>query len=182
MPASLTKLWARLGIPKDYARVRHLPRHRETRTLVSIGRNPDGRTLKLAPRAAAAWRKMQAAAATDGVALLAISGFRSVARQAGIIRGKLAQGQAIGAILRVVAAPGCSEHHSGRAVDIGSPGDTDLDERFARTAAFRWLKRHASRHGFFLSYPRHNPHAISYEPWHWCWRRPSSEESPGPTI
>jgi D-alanyl-D-alanine carboxypeptidase len=28
---------------------------------------------------------------------------------------------------------------------------------------------HAGDHGFRMSYPRGNPHGISYEPWHWRW-------------
>ena len=113
---------------------------------------------------------MRAAAAADDVNLLPLSGYRSVARQARIIRQKLRAGQAIADILRLVAAPGCSEHHTGRAIDIGSPDNQQLDEDFAMTAEFRWLRKHAARFGFRLSYPRGNRHLIGYEPWHWCWR------------
>jgi D-alanyl-D-alanine carboxypeptidase len=165
-------LWARLGIPADYAGTRRLPRQREARTLVSIGpAADDGKPVRLAPRAAAAWRRMAAAAARDGVQLLPISGYRSVARQARLIRRKLAAGEPIDDILRLVAAPGCSEHHTGRALDVGSPEDCALDEDFARTAEFGWLQKHAPRFGFHLSYPRKNRHGIAYEPWHWCWHR-----------
>ena len=166
------QLWAELGIPTDYALTRHLPCQREATRLAVIGRNPDRRIIRLTPRAAAAWRRLQAAAERDGIELLPISGFRSVSRQTRIIRQKLRRGDAIADILRFVAAPGCSEHHTGRALDLGSPGDTTLDERFARTPAFRWLKKHAGKFGFHLSYPRRNPHGIGYEPWHWCWRTP----------
>ncbi|MSU46211.1 MAG: D-alanyl-D-alanine carboxypeptidase family protein [Lacunisphaera sp.] len=103
-------------------------------------------------------------------ALRLISGWRSVARQTAIIRGKLAAGECISRILRLVAFPGFSEHHTGGALDLGSPGVPQLDERFARTAGFRWLRRHGSRFGFHLSYPRGNPPGIGHEPWHWCWR------------
>lgn len=160
-----------LGIPADYARRRKLPRQREASRLVRIGRNPDGRVLRLTLRAAAAWRRLQAAAARDSIELIAISAFRSVARQTRIIRAKLATGQSIDDILRYVAAPGFSEHHTGRAIDIGTSGHLELEENFARTAAFRWLKKHARHFGFHLSYPRGNRHGIGYEPWHWCWRR-----------
>ena len=165
----------RLGIPADYGAARGLRLQREAALthLVRIGKNPDGRIIRLAPRAAAAWEKMREAAACDGLVLLPLSGFRSVRRQTKIIREKLAAGQPIAAILRLVAAPGYSEHHTGRALDVGSPDDISLDEHFARTAAFRWLQRHAGRFGFYLSYPRRNPHGIAYEPWHWCWRRQS---------
>ena len=166
------RLWKQLGIPADYARTRHLPVQREARTLVLIGRAADDhKPVRLTPAAAAAWHRMVAAARTDGVALLPISGYRSVARQVRIIRRKLAAGKAIGDILRYVAAPGCSEHHTGRAIDIGSPEHCELDEDFAKTPESRWLKKHAARFGFHLSYPRNNPHGIGYEPWHWCWRR-----------
>jgi len=147
-----------------------MPVQRVARSLVSIGpAADDGKPVRLTPRAAAAWCRMVAAAAHDGLELLPISGYRSVARQARLIRKKLAAGHRITDILQLVAAPGCSEHHTGRAIDVGSPEDCALDEDFARTAEFRWLNRHASRFGFNLSYPRGNPHGIGYEPWHWCW-------------
>ncbi|MSU22874.1 MAG: D-alanyl-D-alanine carboxypeptidase family protein [Opitutus sp.] len=159
-----------LGIPSDYGARRGLGPQREAVSLVSIGRTPDdGKILRLTPRTAAAWQRMREAAACDGLVLLPLSGFRSVRRQTQIIRSKLAAGQTIADVLRLVAAPGYSEHHTGRAIDIGSPENIELDERFARTAAFRWLRRRAGAFGFRLSYPRRNPHGIAYEPWHWCW-------------
>jgi len=167
----LKALWTRLGIPADYARMRRMPVQRVARSLVSAGpAADDGKPVRLTPRAAAAWKRMRAAAAADGVSLLPLSGYRSVARQTRIIRKKLRAGQTIADILRLVAAPGCSEHHTGRAIDIGSPENQELDEDFARTAEFRWLGKHAARFGFHLSYPRNNRHGIGYEPWHWCWR------------
>ncbi len=171
MKPNLKKIWRRLGIPADYPERRHLPLQRETARLVSIGpAADDGKILSMTPRAAAAWRRMHATAAHDGVQLLPLSAFRSIARQTRIIRGKLAAGADINDILRFVAAPGCSEHHTGRALDIGSPKAHHFEEDFARTAEFRWLKKHAADFGFHLSYPRRNPHRIGYEPWHWCWR------------
>jgi D-alanyl-D-alanine carboxypeptidase len=175
MPADyrtrLRSLHRALGIPADYGVRRRLPLQNEARRLVTVGRAADdGKPVRLAPRAAAAWRRMRAAAARDGVELLPLSGFRSVARQAAIIRQKLADGQAIAGILRLVAAPGCSEHHTGRALDLGSPANPRLDAHFARTREFRWLKRHAAAFGFCLSYPPGNLHGIAYEPWHWCWK------------
>lgn len=168
---NLRALHRALGIPADYP-ARRLPFQRVARRLVIAARAADdGQPVRLTPSAAAAWRKMRAAAARDGIELLPISGFRSVARQTRIIRRKLAEGQAIGAILKLVAAPGCSEHHTGRALDLGSPGHTGLDADFAITPAFRWLTRHGAKYGFHLSYSRKNPLGIAFEPWHWCWRR-----------
>lgn len=167
----LRSLHRDLGIPADYAARRHLPWQREARQLVTVGRAADdGKAIRLAPRAAAAWRRMREAAARDSVELLALSGFRSVARQAAIIRQRLAEGQTLTGILKLVAAPGCSEHHTGRALDLGSPANPKLDAHFARTREFRWLKKHAADYGFRLSYLPKNPHGIAYEPWHWCWK------------
>jgi D-alanyl-D-alanine carboxypeptidase len=112
---------------------------------------------------------MRDAAAQEGVTLVPVSGFRSVARQVELIRTKLSAGQPIDAILRYVAAPGFSEHHTGHALDIADRPDSDLDEAFEATAAYTWLARHAETFQFRLSYPRGNSHGIGYEPWHWCW-------------
>src|SRR6188768_3222531 len=131
---ALQRLWKRLGIPADYATRARRRLHPEAKRLVVIGRAADdGKILRLTPRAVAAWRRMAAAAAADGVTLLPLSAFRSIARQTTIIRRKLARGQAIETILRVSAVPGCSEHHTGRALDLGTPGHLGLEASFART-------------------------------------------------
>lgn len=170
-PASLAVLWRELGLPADYLATRALPLHAEADevALVTIAHTAEGRPIRLTPPAATAWHRLHAAAARDALTLIPLSGFRRVTRQATLIRAKLIAGETLDAILRVVAAPGCSEHHSGRALDLGSPEDTALDEDFACAAAFRWLATHAPAHGFNLSYPPGNPHGIAYEPWHWCW-------------
>jgi D-alanyl-D-alanine carboxypeptidase len=167
---ALRETWRRLGVPADFARRAERRLQPEARRLVFIGRaRDDGRILRLTPGAARAWRRMQVAAAKEGLTLLPLSAFRSVARQTTLIRCKLAAGQAIADILHVNAVPGCSEHHTGRALDLGSPKAMRLTAAFARTREFRWLKRHATEFGFHMSYPRGNRQGIAYEPWHWCW-------------
>lgn len=171
LPPRYARIWARFGIPADYPEKRGLPLQREATRLVSIGRAAhDQRIVRLTPAAAAAWKRMAAAAQADSVTLLPLSGFRSVARQAQIVRRHLTKGRALSDLLRYVAAPGCSEHHTGRAIDIGSPDEpAHFEASFSRTKEFRWLKQHAARYGFTLSYPRKNSHGIGYEPWHWCY-------------
>jgi D-alanyl-D-alanine carboxypeptidase len=110
---------------------------------------------------------MRRAARADDVVLEAISGYRSHDYQLGIFRRKLARGQSVEEILRVNAAPGFSEHHGGRALDISTPGEPAAEESFEATPAFDWLQRRAGDFGFVMSYPRGNPHGIDYEPWHW---------------
>ena len=160
-----------LGVPRDYASVHRLRVVREPRELACIGLDVHGRHQWMTPVAARAWGRMREAAARDHIELQIVSAFRSAAYQLGIIERKLERGQSIEEILQVSAAPGYSEHHSGRVVDITTPGHAALEEAFEHSPAFAWLQDNASRYGFSLSYPRDNRHGIAYEPWHWCWRR-----------
>ena len=142
---------------------------REPLQLVTVEIDPDGREHQLVPAAAAAWIRMANAASADGVVLRIASAFRTLDRQAAIIRRKLERGASIEQILCVSAPPGYSEHHSGRAVDVYTAGSPPLEPEFEQTEAFRWLSSHASKYGFALSYPRDNQQGYSYEPWHWCY-------------
>ncbi len=162
-----SELFADLGIPIDYGRSPRRPKYAEAQELEEVEPNILGRTQRLAPVTARAWRQMKAAALTDGVELLLVSGFRSVRDQIEIFRKKLAAGQLIAAILEVNAAPGFSEHHSGKAVDIATPGTRPLTDAFETSAAFGWLQQNAGRFGFDMPYGRNNVFGFSYEPWHW---------------
>jgi zinc D-Ala-D-Ala carboxypeptidase len=164
---SYQKLHRDLGIPADYANLRKLPHYAEAQDLVDVGPNLVGRMQRLTPEAAGRWQRMVSAAADDGIRLLIVSGFRSFDYQAELIRKKLAAGQPIGEILRVNAAPGFSQHHTGTAVDIASPGSRPLTEDFENSEAFRWLSENAARSGFSMTYPRDNRWGFVYEPWHW---------------
>ena len=165
---TLAALHAELGIPADYGKRTGLVPCAEARELVSIGADVLGREQRLAPRAAEAWQRMQAAAEKDGIQLQVVSGFRSIDYQRALIQRKLDNGRSIADILKINAAPGYSEHHTGCALDITTPDCPPLEQGFETTRAFAWLQQHAGRHGFRLSYPRDNPHGISYEPWHWA--------------
>jgi D-alanyl-D-alanine carboxypeptidase len=163
----MTELFADLGIPADYGRHPRRPRFREATELVDVEPNIIGTMQRLAPDAAAAWRRMKISAAGAGVDLLLVSGFRSIRHQADIIRRKLAAGQSIDAILAVNAAPGFSEHHTGRAVDIATPGTRPLTAEFDGSAAFVWLQANAEAFGFHMPYGHGNRYGFEYEPWHW---------------
>ena len=156
-----------LGIEDGYATRTGLALVAEPKWLLLADFDRYRRPLWLLPAAARAWRAMRRAAAADGIVLEAISGYRSHDYQLGIFERKLARGQALAQILAVNAAPGYSEHHGGRALDIATPGEPAAEESFEATPAFAWLQRNAEAHGFAMSYPRGNPHGIVYEPWHW---------------
>jgi D-alanyl-D-alanine carboxypeptidase len=165
---SQQRLHEELGIPPDYGADGTPPYFAEAGTLIDVGPNLVGRMQRLTPEAAARWTTMVSAARHDGITLLIVSGYRSFEYQARLIRRKLENGQAIEEILAVNAAPGFSQHHTGAAVDIATPGSRPLTEDFESSAAFEWLGLNAADHGFVMSYPRGNPEGFIYEPWHWA--------------
>lgn len=158
------------GIPTDYAAQRGLALCEEAQELVSIGADSLGRDQRMTPKAATAWRRMQADAARAGVQLMVVSAYRSVEYQCALIQRKLDRGLKITDILKINAAPGYSEHHTGRAIDVTTPDSQPLEVAFETTPAYAWLVKHAGEYGFRLSYPRGNPHGINYEPWHWAFQ------------
>jgi len=162
-----TDPFADLRIPSDYGRNPRRPRFKEADTLEDVEPNLVGAMQRLTPETAAAWRDLKRSAADAGVQLLLVSGFRSIRHQADLIRRKLAAGQSIDKILTVNAAPGFSEHHTGRAVDIASPGTRPLTAEFETSAAFQWLQANARAFGFHMPYGRGNRFGFDYEPWHW---------------
>jgi len=167
---SIAALHSGFGIPGDYAETRGLSLCEEATELVSIGPDSLGREQRMAPKPAQAWGRMREAASREGVELLAVSGFRSVEYQCALIQRKLDRGMKIADVLKINAAPGYSEHHTGRALDITTSDSQPLEVAFETTPAYAWLTKHAGEYGFRLSYPRNNPHGINYEPWHWAYQ------------
>jgi D-alanyl-D-alanine carboxypeptidase len=176
LPPALDAVLRELGIPDTYASTCGMPLQPECTTLVPTEPDVFGRQPQLDARAFAAWTAMKDAAARDGITLQLVSAFRSIAYQCDLIRRKLARGDSIDAILSVNAAPGFSEHHTGRAIDIGTPGFAHLEIEFEQSPAFAWLQSRAQDFGFRLSFPRSNPYGVQYEPWHWCYDYVRSDE------
>lgn len=164
---ALIPMLIELGITAPMIAAKRLQQVPEATELVVVQVDADGRRHELTPAAADAFRRMQAAAATDGVVFTVASAFRSVARQVEIVRRKLDRGERIEDILLLSAPPGFSEHHSGNVVDLSTPGSESLEADFAATPAYAWLTAHAARFGFELSYPENNPEGYAFEPWHW---------------
>lgn len=166
---------AALGIAPDYLARCSQPLCKEPDELVDTELDYYGRPQRLTPATFQAWTSMRQAAIAAGVDLFLISAFRSLQYQTDLIARKLEKGLVLEQILAVNAAPGFSEHHTGRALDLGTSGCDALVEEFEHTKAFQWLRKEAKRFGFHLSYPRGNRFGIDYEPWHWCF-----QESTGP--
>ena len=169
----ITRLLSSLKIDEAELIQRGLRRYSEARELQLVDVNDEGQWLYLVPEAADAWRVMRAAAKQQGIILFLESAFRSVQRQAELVQYMLEDGTPLHLILCECAAPGYSEHHSGRAVDINTAecwNNPELNNEFAKTQAFAWLQQHAHSFGFVLSYPRDNKSGYAYEPWHWCFQ------------
>ncbi|MDZ4728767.1 MAG: D-alanyl-D-alanine carboxypeptidase family protein [Xanthomonadales bacterium] len=157
----------RLGVPGDYGCAHRLRLQAEPSQLASIGLDVFNREQFMTPKAAKALHQLIHAAAAEHIAIQPVSAFRSVDYQGVLLQNKLDKGQSMEEILRVSAAPGFSEHHSGRAVDLTTPNFKPLEEEFADSAAFTWLSQRAGEFGFRMSYPKSNRHGVTYEPWHW---------------
>jgi D-alanyl-D-alanine carboxypeptidase len=159
-----------LGIAADYPAACGMALQQDCTTLVNTELDVFGRQPQLDTQAYAVWCKMKNAAEQEGVKLQIISGYRSIEYQKQLFVHKLARAESINAILKVNAAPGYSEHHSGRAVDVGCPDYPYLEVAFEDSPAFAWLSKHAGKYRFFMSFPKDNAFGVQYEPWHWCYR------------
>lgn len=113
--------------------------------------------------AAKAVTRLFTQAASEGMRLTGISGYRSYQRQSQLYENALARNST------AVAPPGASEHQSGLALDVSCPSvNLELEESFADTREGKWLKTNAPLYGFILRYPRKKEAVTGYpwEPWH----------------
>ena len=128
-----------------------------------------GTSFRLRPEAAAAYRKMAAAARKDGIRFTVVSAYRSYARQKQLFaQYTLLYGKAYAA--RIAALPGKSEHQTGLALDLGAAnGRGRLTGSFASTRESKWLVKNAYKYGFILRYPQGKEKTTGYafEPWHY---------------
>ncbi len=155
-------------LPSGLVVHRLCPRAHE-RELLPIGKSRDGvRTHLAQPETVEAFGRMSRAAQEAGVRLHVIWAFRDPELQkAQFEEAKRKHGARNG--IRWLAPPGFSEHQTGWVLDLGDQNDPEGDDNplFERTQAFRWLRDHASRFDFELSFPPKNWQGVSYEPWHW---------------
>jgi zinc D-Ala-D-Ala carboxypeptidase len=179
-PPPVLKSPATLKVPNPIAksilpqaRYGHLPYNdAASDRLVNIGTYGEGdyqRTEYLDRDAAAAFDQMVAAAKAEGLSIVPISGFRTIAQQEKLFQRQIQRQGSESAAATLSAPPGFSEHHSGYALDIGDGAHpkTDVKFEFEETAVYQWMVAHAKRYGFELSFPRNNRQGVSFEPWHW---------------
>jgi D-alanyl-D-alanine carboxypeptidase len=153
-------------------KLRHFPyQEADPNRLVNAGmfvRGTYERSEQLDQEANDAFQQMKAAAATQGVYLMIISGFRNISDQSVLFEKQIARRGSELEAARSSAPPGHSEHHTGYALDIADQqSDTDLKVAFQETAAYQWLVANASRYQFEQSFPLNNKQGVNFEPWHW---------------
>ena len=127
-----------------------------------------GTDFRLHPEAAAAYKKLLAAARKDDVRIRLTSGYRSYSVQAGLLE-KYTRAYGLDYALRIAARPGTSEHQTGLAIDVGNPSRAcALRDCFATTKVGRWMAKNAPKYGFILRYPKgqESVTGYKYEPWH----------------
>ncbi len=134
-------------------------------------------SLQMQTEAAAAFDEMRQAANATGLHLMACSTYRSVERQTELYEAEVqkwidkgyADADAREKAATVVMIPGCSEHNTGLAVDVGSVTNQRVEQDFENEPEFDWLQEHAAEYGFILRYPSDKQAitGVSYEPWHY---------------
>lgn len=119
------------------------------------------------------------AAEADGIELVMVSAYRTIAYQENnfneSVRERMEQRgmteeEAIADTTLEVAPPGASEHNSGLAADIMTEGMVDMtDDSFKDTEAYEWLRKHCADYGFIVRYPQGKESITGYkfEPWHY---------------
>ena len=112
--------------------------------------------------AESAFKKMQSAAASEGLNIYISSGFRSYDYQSGLYE-RYAQRDGYAAADRYSARPGHSEHQTGLAFDLNS-----IDDSFADTKEGKWVAENCHKYGFIIRYPKGKEEITGYmyESWH----------------
>ena len=148
-------------------------------------------SILLEDKAYHSFQKMKAAAATDGVELHIVSGYRSYQQQKAIWERKFNQltlskspADAISEIITYSSVPGTSRHHWGTDIDLidtsvkAPEGDLLLEKNYHQGGPYHnlktWMDRNAQQFGFHLVYTDDEERTgFNYEPWHYSFA-PSS--------
>lgn len=112
------------------------------------------------------YKKMFQEAEKNGIKLIISSSFRTYEEQDETYNYyKKTKGKEYAE--KFASHPGFSEHQSGYAFDILTPG-ANIDN-FEETDAFTWLQENAYKFGFIMRYPKdkENITGYEYEPWHY---------------
>lgn len=149
-------------------KARPLPSDFSPDDLVNLPDDLTAGSQQLREQAAEATEEMFKAAQDDGVELQVVSSYRSYDYQQRIYDNYLDE-FGVENTDAMSARPGYSEHQTGLAMDVDTPGgDETLTSTFGETEAGQWLADHAHEHGFIIRFPKDQEEitGFQYEPWH----------------
>lgn len=149
-------------------KLRPLPADYEPTDLVELPAQFGAGAPMLREEAAEATQAMFEAAQQDGINLTVISAYRSYDYQTELYDNYVRQYGTMNTN-EMSARPGFSEHQTGLALDVDTPGGQHtLKQSFGETPAGQWLVERAHEFGFVIRYPEdeHEYTGFSYEPWH----------------
>lgn len=118
--------------------------------------------------AAEQFHKLVEAAEKEGYTIVMTTAYRSYGFQK-ILWDQYVAKEGEEAAAKYSARPGTSEHQTGLAVDITSPGvDYKLLNSFGQTEEGIWIAKNAHRFGFIIRFPKGKEEitGYQYEPWH----------------
>lgn len=131
-----------------------------------------------------AFTDMTAAAQKAGIELVLCSGYRDRETQNKLFEDQVRKWResglgpeaSVAKTQEYLQPPGASEHHTGLAVDLLSSGFTSMDESFAETEAYAWLKEHCTEYGFIERYikDKESITGVKWEPWHYRYVGPEN--------
>lgn len=86
-----------------------------------------------------------------------------------LVNNGMSYDNAYAEVLKDTALPGQSEHQTGLCVDFTTKSIGTVDNIFAETEVFSWLKENSWKYGFILRYPedKESITGYMYESWHY---------------
>ena len=127
-----------------------------------------GADIEMQAMAALALEEMFLAAGTEGLELVAVSGYRSYSKQKTLYGRSVERNGPEKADL-MSARPGASEHQLGLAMDISCASlNHELISKLMRKAEGKWIAKHCAEYGFIIRYKEEWTATTGYqgEPWH----------------
>lgn len=124
--------------------------------------------IDLQSEAATALEAMFLAAESEGLRLVAVSGYRSYGKQKTLYARSVERNGQEKAD-RMSAQPGASEHQLGLSIDLSCASlDNILASKFARKAEGKWVATHCAEFGYIVRYQDAWSSVTGYqgEPWH----------------
>ena len=144
----------------------------DTVELVEV-ENPEGARFFVEKKTYQAFLRLQAdVLAEDGLEIALLNSYRTLEKQQATFDYYCNQ-FGLAYAEKYAARPGCSEHHTGFAIDVSFLKDGKLthgaQELLEQDDLFQVVQKKLPRYGFLLRYPKGKEEItkINYEPWHY---------------